>query len=150
YVLALDVAGFVEALAERGGKGWIGRSGIDESDDRYRRLLRPRRERPHCRAAEKGDEIATPHGAYPKAKDHGLSIAGLAGSVACIATKSAGSCPVWVNCVGGDQSGRAAYVRFAPESGQIADVSGCQLCANSVLTRRSKKHRYSITSSAMA
>src|SRR5215831_4457836 len=40
------------------------------------RLLRARRERPprRRRAAEQGDELATPHGAYPR--DHGLSIAG--------------------------------------------------------------------------
>jgi hypothetical protein len=42
-------------------------------------LLRTRRERPSCRrAAEKHDESAPAHGAYPKARDHGLSIAGLA------------------------------------------------------------------------
>src|SRR5262245_56424927 len=40
-------------------------------------------------------------------------------------------------------------VRFAPESGRIADISVCPLCANSDLTRRSKKC-YSITSSARA
>jgi len=39
-------------------------------------LLRVRRQRPHCRAANKVDEFAPPHGAYPKARDHGLSIAG--------------------------------------------------------------------------
>ncbi len=62
YALALEVAGFVEALAERGGKGRIGRPGIDESDDRHRRLLRARRERPrHCRATEQHDELATFH-----------------------------------------------------------------------------------------
>src|SRR5262245_16564981 len=42
-------------------------------------LLRPRRERPGGRrAADKADEVPPPHGAYPKAKDHGLSIAGQA------------------------------------------------------------------------
>src|SRR5262249_44091436 len=52
-------------------------------------LLRPCRERPCCRAADKADEVPPPHGAYPKAKDHGLSIAGLrAGSGPCIAVRS--------------------------------------------------------------
>src|SRR5262249_16590076 len=37
--------------------------------------------------------------------------------------------------------------RFTPESGQIADVSGCPLCANSDGTQRSK-NLYSVTSSA--
>jgi hypothetical protein len=59
YVLALDVAGFVEALAERRGMGRIGRSGIDEADNGHPRL-RPRRERPRgCSAAEQSDEIAS-------------------------------------------------------------------------------------------
>ena len=41
HVLAFDVAGFVEAFAERGGiaGGVLGRSAVDEADDR-RRLLR--------------------------------------------------------------------------------------------------------------
>jgi hypothetical protein len=47
YVLALDVAGLVDALAERSGKGRIGRPGIDECDERHRRLLRTRSERPY-------------------------------------------------------------------------------------------------------
>ena len=34
---------------------------------------------------------------------------------------------------------RVTNVRFAPESGQIADISGCPLCANRVLTHRSEK-----------
>src|SRR4029077_13234880 len=43
-----------------------------------RRLLRARRERPSgCRAAEQCEEVAPPHGAYPKAKDRRLTIAGL-------------------------------------------------------------------------
>jgi hypothetical protein len=41
------------------------------------RLLRARRKRPHCRrAGNDGDEVAPPHGAYPKAKDRRLPIAG--------------------------------------------------------------------------
>src|SRR5262249_59501382 len=51
---------------------------------------RSRRERPRRRsAAEERDEVAPPHGSYPKAKDHGLSIAGLgAGSGPCITAKA--------------------------------------------------------------
>src|SRR5262249_54356320 len=42
-------------------------------------LLCARRERPSCRCTgEQCDELAPPHGAYPKARDHGLSIAGQA------------------------------------------------------------------------
>ena len=48
HVLALDVAGFIEAFAERGHKArvGIGRSVSDKPDHRHRRLLRPRRKRP--------------------------------------------------------------------------------------------------------
>src|SRR5262249_4387808 len=34
---------------------------------------------------------------------------------------------------------RLGQVRFASQSGQIADISGCPLCANRVLTHRSEK-----------
>ena len=64
HVLAFDVAGFVEAFAERGHKarGGIGRPASDKPDHRQRRLLRARRERPsRRRAAEKRDELASPH-----------------------------------------------------------------------------------------
>ena len=48
HVLAFDVAGFVEAFAERGhiARGGIGRPAVDKPDHRQRRLLRARRERP--------------------------------------------------------------------------------------------------------
>src|SRR5262249_11414010 len=59
HVLALDVAGFVEALAEPGNKGRIRQSGTDEADHRHRRLLRVRGERPPgSRTAEQRDELA--------------------------------------------------------------------------------------------
>src|SRR6516225_10058639 len=64
HVLALDVAGFVEAFTERSGnaRGGIGRPNVDEADDRHRRLLRARRERPRgYRAAESQDELAPFH-----------------------------------------------------------------------------------------
>src|SRR5262249_9208386 len=73
YVLALDVTGFVEALAERGGKGRIRRSGIDECDYRHLRLLRPRRERPCRRATEQRDEIAPFHCRCLRASDRNES-----------------------------------------------------------------------------
>src|SRR5262245_12240217 len=49
-----------------------------------------------------------------------------------------------------DLTRRLGHVSFTPQSGQRADTLGCPLRANRVLTRRSKKHRYSITSSASA
>src|SRR5262249_51625584 len=62
HVLAFDVAGFVEALAEPGNKGRIRQSGTDEADHRHRARRRPGRERPRRRCdAEPRDEFATPH-----------------------------------------------------------------------------------------
>src|SRR5262249_36688753 len=63
HVLALGVAGFVEAFTERrdNARGGIGRPLVDEADHRHRWLLRARRERPCCRAAENRDEIAALH-----------------------------------------------------------------------------------------
>jgi hypothetical protein len=61
YVLALDVAGFVEAFAERSGlaHGGLGRTGADEAHDRRRRLLRSRRERPRRHAAQRRKEFSS-------------------------------------------------------------------------------------------
>src|SRR6266511_1977914 len=60
HILALDVASLVEALSERNGTARIGRPGIDETNDRQRRLLRTYRKRQGSRrAAEKRDEFAT-------------------------------------------------------------------------------------------
>src|SRR5262249_47677877 len=53
----------------------------------------------------------------------------------------------------GSQAGAASsrsHVRFTPKSGQTAELSPCPLCAKSDLTRCSKNHVHSITSSAMA
>src|SRR6516162_10480884 len=62
-ILALDVAGFTKALAECGQIACtINRPrAAQESYHRHRRLLRARRERPRCRAAEQRDEIAALH-----------------------------------------------------------------------------------------
>jgi hypothetical protein len=53
HVLALDIAGPVKAFTERSGwaRGSLGRPAGDKTDDRDRRLLRARRERPGRRAA---------------------------------------------------------------------------------------------------
>src|SRR5262249_53161410 len=61
-VPTIDVAGFLQALAERGYEmRSVGeRRAAEESDYRHRRLLRARRERPRCsRAAEERDELAS-------------------------------------------------------------------------------------------
>src|SRR5262249_27828756 len=64
YVLAFDVAGLVQAFAERAqiARGGIGRKASNNPDHRLRRLLRARRERQRdCRAAKERDELAPPH-----------------------------------------------------------------------------------------
>jgi hypothetical protein len=43
-----------------------------------------------------------------------------------------------------------SHVRFASESGHARFVTACPLSANRVLMHRSKRHLYSITSSARA
>src|SRR5450759_998096 len=62
--LALDVASFAYALPKCGLEVLIPfeRADIHETDNRHRRLLRPRSERPRShRAAEKRDELAPLH-----------------------------------------------------------------------------------------
>src|SRR5262245_23289780 len=64
HVLALDVASFVEALAERSGiaRGGISRPTADKADERHRWLLRARRDRPRdSRTADQRDERAAFH-----------------------------------------------------------------------------------------
>ena len=73
HVLAFDVAGFVEAFAERGHKarGGIGRPVSDKPDHRHRRLLRARGERPcTAAAAKKRDELASLHVSPIRATSH--------------------------------------------------------------------------------
>src|SRR5262249_2584796 len=63
-IAVLDIACLNEALPERGNGIFecSGRSAVEEPDNRHRRLLRPRRERPRSqRAAEKRDELAPLH-----------------------------------------------------------------------------------------
>jgi hypothetical protein len=63
YVTALDVAGFAQAFAEGGCDLSIlpRRSTVEKSNHWHRWLLRPRRERPRCRAGEQRYERAPPH-----------------------------------------------------------------------------------------
>src|SRR5262245_64558387 len=67
-ILALDIAGFIQALTERGREGHIARScrAVEKPDHRHRRLLRARRERPRGRRGTKQrDELASPHAVPP-------------------------------------------------------------------------------------
>ena len=80
HVLALDVAGFVEALAEPGNKGRIRQSGIDEADHWDCLLLRTRRKRPCRRAAEQCDELAPLHSITSSAR--ASSVAGISRPIA--------------------------------------------------------------------
>ena len=60
HVLALNIAAFPQAAQECGQKVSPAdrRGAAQQPDDRHRRLLRPRRERPrNRRAAEKRDEL---------------------------------------------------------------------------------------------
>src|SRR5262245_4362560 len=85
-----------------------------------------RGERPRSRAAEQRNEIAPLHRADSKPKDDGT----IAGQGRASQQKRPAHVSYGSNCVGGDPSGRLAYVRFAPESRQIADISSCPLRAD--------------------
>jgi hypothetical protein len=62
YVMPFDITGFLQALMECDSKRIaITRAGIEVANHRHRRLLRPRRERPRGRAAEKRCELAPFH-----------------------------------------------------------------------------------------
>src|SRR5262249_17385471 len=56
-VLAQNITAFTKALMER-GQAARRIDNVNKPDHGQRRLLRPRHERPRCRAAEKRDEIA--------------------------------------------------------------------------------------------
>src|SRR5207249_10276626 len=76
----LHIADVFEAQAKcaQTARRGVRRSGVEKPDHRHRRLLRGRRERPRGRrTTNKRDELAPPHGTYPKAKDRRLTIAGL-------------------------------------------------------------------------
>src|SRR6516162_4586322 len=63
YILALDIAGFGQALTEGRSHRRVrpGRRTVEKPDHRHRRLLRARRDGPCRRAAEQRDERAPPH-----------------------------------------------------------------------------------------
>src|SRR5262249_15207865 len=74
----IDISGIAQSLHERGNV--LGRATKLKKADAWNLAcyrLRARRERPRRRAADEGDEVPPPHGAYPKAKDHRRSIAGV-------------------------------------------------------------------------
>src|SRR5262249_22766056 len=63
YILTLDNVCRFEALTEYAHtlRHSVRRSGVEEPYHWHRRLLRSRRERPRCRAAEQRDELAPSH-----------------------------------------------------------------------------------------
>src|SRR5262249_20699105 len=73
YIASFDIAQVVQALAERcQAIRWRWSSRAQPSDNRCRRLLCARRERPGNRpTAEQGDELAALHRADPKPKEYG-------------------------------------------------------------------------------
>src|SRR5262249_47233624 len=74
-VAALYVAGVVQALAKSADQvaESVGRAATNEPNHRYRRLLRPRCERPRRRAAEKRYELPPPHSITSSAMASSLS-----------------------------------------------------------------------------
>ena len=62
-VSTIDEPGLIEALPQDRDERRVGggRAGAKQANDRQCPLLRPRRERPRRRAAERNDELAPPH-----------------------------------------------------------------------------------------
>src|SRR5262249_41182876 len=58
YVVTLYVTLLTQAPPERRDAIWVRGSAVEKPDHGHRLLLRPRRDRPHCRAAEQCDELA--------------------------------------------------------------------------------------------
>src|SRR5580704_3020277 len=74
HVLAVDKAGFLQALAERLGFLGIWGSTVKKPDHRQRRLLRACRERPPGgRAADQRNELAPPHSITSSARPSSVS-----------------------------------------------------------------------------
>src|SRR5262245_57498197 len=65
----------------------------------------------------------------------------------CTAGFQARPSPLWSKP---DEAALGGHVRFLPQSGHRELGSTCPLCANRDLAHCSKRHRYSITSSARA
>src|SRR5262245_23267423 len=85
-IVAFDIAGFIEAFSKCAQPMGLcaSRRAAEKSNHRHCWLLRARSERPRgYTAAEKCDVFPPPHGADPKAKDHG----NIAGQGPCIAAK---------------------------------------------------------------
>ena len=124
HVLALDIAGVFEALAECAQTvrvRVVSRCGVEESDQRHRRLLRPRHERPcHRRAAEKANELTSPHYPHPSSGDSIVSArtSTLIGAEIGIKTNAAvhSPCRLWVIFVGGSRGRGTVYVRSTSDS----------------------------------
>src|SRR5262249_25449039 len=79
HILALDIAGFFQALMESGyaARERPRRRAVEEPDHRHRRLLGARHQRPGGHAAEKRDELAPPHSITSSARsriDVGMSM----------------------------------------------------------------------------
>src|SRR5262249_23278554 len=82
-VATLNVAGFSQALLDCSNKArvWSRRHAAEDADHGYRRLLRPRRERPRSRrAAEKRDQLAAVHSITSSAR--ASTLAGISKPVA--------------------------------------------------------------------
>src|SRR5262249_56260550 len=77
-IATVDPTSFAQPLNESGNPWTVcqRRARAQVPDGRQLALLRARRYWPRRRTAEQRYELAPPHGAYPKAKDHGRSTAG--------------------------------------------------------------------------
>src|SRR5262249_22005704 len=78
HIVAFDEAGFAQALAKCGGKRSVScwRFTVEKPNHRHGWLLRTRRERPRCRAAEERYELAA-----LQLRDHSITSSAATSSV---------------------------------------------------------------------
>src|SRR5262249_55279341 len=139
-VVAVDEPGFLQAVAEcRYPVNGIGsRGGIKETDDRHRRLLRPRRPR-RRRAAEKRDEhpashsrpqgVKTTHRIVSQPSRSWNGLRGMRTATNCSGLEMSALGPTTGSKP--ETSDGANVFRFAPESRSQRLITTCRMSASS-------------------
>ena len=125
-VAALRPAELLKSLPECGGEGLSFRGALGKRHQHADPphpvgLLRARHQRPGRRAAEKGDEIATPHGAAAAPISTALGVLGMPGMTAYVGLLEIGQPKPGETVVVAAASGAVGSV-----VGQIAKIKGCR------------------------
>ena len=113
YVTAINVTGFAQPFEKGRGlsRVTLGRSEVEKTNNRHRRLLRTCRKRPRRRRTKKRDELASPHCLPPRLRH--VTVAIYTGT-----REGVGLGDVRFGSKA-DMCGAIRYVRFAPNSGHV-------------------------------